>query len=225
MTGTSSDPPAAAGPGSSVGEASDQPAGEEGEAVIAPRVPDGILPEGFATSLHARLVPAGAWALFPARDSYYETVAALKAHGYEMLSDLCGVDYLSHPGRALTVGVAPERFEVVVNLLSLGIGSRVRIRVQVPEDDPVVPSLYDLYPGAEAMEREAYDMFGIVFSDHPDLTRILMPDDWEGHPLRKDYGVGRVPVQFKEMPGPRARTASAASAARAPGRNGATCGA
>ena len=80
---------------------------------------------------------------------------------------------------------------------------RVRVRVQVPADDPVVDSLWDLYPGVEAMEREAFDMFGIAFAGHPDLTRILMPEDWEGYPLRKDYSVGRVPVQFKEAPGPR----------------------
>jgi len=90
-----------------------------------------------------------------------------------------------------------------VNLTSLERRERVRLRVQVPESDPTIPTLVGLYPGTEAMEREAYDMFGIVFRDHPDLTRILMPDDWEGHPLRKDYSVGRVPVQFKEAPGPR----------------------
>ena len=73
----------------------------------------------------------------------------------------------------------------------------MRLRVQVPEDDPVVPSLFDLYPGTEAMEREVFDLFGIRFDGHPDLTRILMPEDWEGHPLRKDYAVGRIPVQFK----------------------------
>jgi NADH-quinone oxidoreductase subunit C len=99
--------------------------------------------------------------------------------------------------------VAPERFEVVVNLLSLSEKRRVRVRVQVPESDPSVPTLFNLYPGTEAMEREAYDMLGIYFQGHPDLTRILMPEDWEGHPLRKDYGVGRVPVQFKDAPGPR----------------------
>ena len=79
----------------------------------------------------------------------------------------------------------------------------MRVRVQVPGADAVVDSLFDLYPGVEAMEREAYDLFGIVFDGHPDMTRILMPEDWEGHPLRKDYGVGRVPVQFKGAPGPR----------------------
>jgi NADH-quinone oxidoreductase subunit C len=99
--------------------------------------------------------------------------------------------------------VSPERFEVVVILLSLSEKRRVRVRVQVPEADPVLETLFDLYPGTEAMEREAYDMVGIVFTGHPDLTRILMPEDWEGHPLRKDYGVGRVPVQFKDAPGPR----------------------
>jgi NADH-quinone oxidoreductase subunit C len=134
---------------------------------------------------------------------YHDTVARLKASGFEMCSDLCAVDYLSHPTRTLPGDTAPQRFEVVVNLLSLSMKRRVRVRVQVPEGDPAVDSLFDLYPGTEAMEREAYDMVGIVFRGHPDLTRILMPEDWEGHPLRKDYGVGRVPVQFKEAPGPR----------------------
>ena len=140
---------------------------------------------------------------FPSRDTYHRMVAAFRAAGFEMCADLCAVDYLTHPGRTLPEGVNPERFEVVVNLLSLSVRQRVRIRVQVPESDPAVDSLFDVYPGTEAMEREAYDLMGIVFTRHPDLTRILMPEDWEGHPLRKDYGVGRVPVQFKEAPGPR----------------------
>jgi len=80
---------------------------------------------------------------------------------------------------------------------------RVRVRVQAGNDAPQVDSLFALYPSVEGAEREAFDMFGILFDGHPDLTRILMPDDWEGHPLRKDYGTGRVPVQFKEGPGPR----------------------
>ncbi len=140
---------------------------------------------------------------FPPRDRYLEMVRAYRQAGFELLSDVCAVDYLTHPGRSLPEGVSPERFEVVANLLSLSAKRRVEIRVQVPDDDPVVDSLVDVYPGAEAMEREAYDLVGIVFHGHPDLTRILMPEDWEGHPLRKDYGVGRVPVHFKEAPGPR----------------------
>jgi NADH-quinone oxidoreductase subunit C len=95
------------------------------------------------------------------------------------------------------------RFEVVVNLLSLSKRQRVRVRVQAGDDEPEVDSLFVLYPGTEAMEREAFDLFGVLFTNHPDLTRILMPEEWEGHPLRKDYGSGRVPVQFKEAPGPR----------------------
>jgi NADH-quinone oxidoreductase subunit C len=140
---------------------------------------------------------------FPQRGTYKQMVAAFKDAGFETCADLCAVDYLTHPGRTLPDGVAPERFEVVVNLLSLSMRQRVRIRVQVPESDPTVDSVTDIYPGTDAMEREAYDMLGILFVDHPDMTRILMPEDWEGHPLRKDYGVGRVPVQFKEAPGPR----------------------
>ena len=140
---------------------------------------------------------------FPPRETYKQMVTAFKDAGFETCSDLCAVDYLTHPGRALPDGVKAERFEVVVNLLSLSMRQRVRIRVQVPESDPTVDSITDVYPGTDAMEREAYDMLGIIFVDHPDMTRILMPEDWEGHPLRKDYGVGRVPVQFKEAPGPR----------------------
>ena len=141
--------------------------------------------------------------LFPTREQYVGVVGEYRGDGFEMCADLCAVDYLSHPGRHLPDGVHAERFEVVVNLLSLSQARRVRIRVQVPESDATVPSLFDHYPGTEAMEREAYDLFGVVFTGHPDMTRILMPEDWEGHPLRKDYGVGRVPVQFKGAPGPR----------------------
>jgi NADH-quinone oxidoreductase subunit C len=141
--------------------------------------------------------------VFPTRQQYVEVVRGYRAEGFEMCVDVCGVDYLTNPQRRLPEGVTPERFEVVVNLLSLSRAQRVRLRVQVPEADAEVDSLFDVYPGVEAMEREAYDLFGIVFVGHPDMTRILMPEDWEGHPLRKDYGVGRVPVQFKGAPGPR----------------------
>ena len=137
------------------------------------------------------------------RADYINLMSALKQDGFEMCVDVCGTDYLTHVGRMLPAGVEPERFEVVVNLLSLADHRRIRVRVQVPDSDPALPTLFDLWPGSEALERETYDMFGIRFDGHPDLTRILMPEDWEGHPLRKDYAVGRVPVQFKETPPPR----------------------
>jgi NADH-quinone oxidoreductase subunit C len=140
---------------------------------------------------------------FPTRSQYHDLIAAFRSDGFELAADLCGVDYLEHMGRSLPDGVASERFEVVVNLLSLSRKRRVRVRVQVPENDPTIDTLFDLYPGTEALEREAYDMFGFVFIGHPDLSRILMPEEWEGHPLRKDYAVGSVPVQFKSAPGPR----------------------
>ncbi len=137
------------------------------------------------------------------RDRYHAAVETYRDGGFELCADLCAVDYLSHPDHAVPEGIHAERFEVVVNLLSLSARQRLRLRVQVPESAPEVASIFDLYPGVEAMEREAYDMVGVVFIGHPDLTRILMPEEWEGHPLRKDYGVGRVPVQFKGAPGPR----------------------
>ena len=140
---------------------------------------------------------------FPTREQYVALVASFRADGFEMCVDLCGVDYLEHFDRWLPEGIDATRFEVVVNLLSLSKKERVRLRVQAGDDAPEVDSLFALYPGTEAMEREAFDLFGILFTNHPDLTRILMPEDWEGHPLRKDYGAGRVPVQFKESPGPR----------------------
>ena len=73
----------------------------------------------------------------------------------------------------------------------------MRLRVQVAASDTTIDSAFDLYPGTEAMEREVFDMFGVTFNGHPDLTRILMPEDWVGYPLRKDYSQGEIPVQFK----------------------------
>lgn len=138
---------------------------------------------------------------FVAKDQYLKTLARLREEGFEMCVDLTAVDYLTHPGRSVSAEVLGdiklERFEVVVNLLSLSQRRRLRLRVQVAESDSTIDSAFDLYPGTEAMEREVFDMFGITFNGHPDLTRILMPEDWHGHPLRKDYSQGNIPVQFK----------------------------
>jgi NADH-quinone oxidoreductase subunit C len=122
---------------------------------------------------------------------------------FTMLVDTVVVDHLLDGSRVAVAGIAPERFEVVVNFLSHTRNRRLRVIGQVPADDPTAPSLTPVYPGANFPERESFDLFGISFDGHPDLTRILMPDDWNGHPLRKDDASARVPVTFKGDPSPR----------------------
>ena len=152
-----------------------------------------------ATEIHGspHTLSVGQDVLFVAKDRYIETMRNLALDGFEMCVDLTAVDFLTHPGRSLPAGVDAERFEVVVNLLSMSLHKRLRLRVQLSEADPIIDSAFEIYPGTEAMEREVFDMFGISFRNHPDLTRILMPEDWDGHPLRKDYAQGQIPVQFK----------------------------
>jgi NADH-quinone oxidoreductase subunit C len=135
-------------------------------------------------------------------DGYAALLGRLHEAGFVQVIDLCAVDYLGTQRTDLPASIQPERFEVVVNLINHAERSRIRVRAQVA-DDVEVPSLFDHYPGTEAMEREAFDMYGIVFTDHPDMSRILMPETWNGHPLRKDYDIGRIPVQFKGAPGQR----------------------
>lgn len=168
------------------------------DATAAP--PDEAAPTPEPPSMHGCPLgdSRGQVVLYPTRQQYVEVVRALLDEGYEMCVDLTATDYLLMPGRALPAGVVAERFEVVVNLLSLSARQRIRLRVQVPADDPTIDTLFDLHPGSEAMEREVFDMFGIAFTNHPDLTRILMPEDWEGYPLRKDYDRGAIPVQFSD---------------------------
>jgi len=129
------------------------------------------------------------------KDQLRDFALAARDAGFEMLVDVTAVDFLR---------VRKVRFELVVGLLSLQHNLRLRLLVPVPAgvpgDDPTVPSLVEVYPGANFFERETFDMFGIIFEDHPDLTRILLPDDWVGHPLRKDFATGAVPVRFKSSP-------------------------
>lgn len=136
--------------------------------------------------------------IHPSCDAWFEVATAMLADGWTMCVDLTAVDYLSYDiSRNLPAGVKPERFEVVASFLSHGRRDRIRARVQVADDDPTIASIYQLYPGTDHLEREVYDMFGIEFEGHPDLSRILMPETWEGHPLRKDFAVGSIPIQFK----------------------------
>ncbi len=124
-------------------------------------------------------------------EEYKDLINSIKNDGFEMMVDLTIVDWFRKK---------EPRFEVVVQFLSTSQNLRKTIKVFVKDEDLTLPSITEIYPSANFYEREAYDMFGIIFENHPDLTRILMPDDWEGHPLRKNYGSGRIPVQFKNAP-------------------------
>ena len=104
---------------------------------------------------------------------------------YDFLSDICGVDFLERE----------KRFDVVYNLYSIPNRWRVRLEVNLAEDESV-DSLTSLWDAANWLEREAYDMFGIKFDNHPNLKRILMPDDWIGHPLRKDFPLTKEEITF-----------------------------
>jgi NADH/F420H2 dehydrogenase subunit C len=121
------------------------------------------------------------------RGDLVEFATAAKEAGFEMCVDVTAVDYLRRN----------PRFEVVVSLVSMQHHRRLRVLVGVPGDDPVAPSLVGVYPSTNFYEREVYDLMGVSFDGHPDLTRIVLPDDWVGHPLRKDEPVGSVPVLFK----------------------------
>ncbi len=118
---------------------------------------------------------------------------------FELCSSVSGVDYLGDP----------RRLHVVYHLTSMTYRRRIRLECAVSVEDPHLPSVTAVYPTADWQERETWDMFGVVFDGHPGLTRILMPDDWEGHPQRKDYPLGGVPVEYKgaEIPPPDQRRA------------------
>ena len=124
-------------------------------------------------------------------EEYKDLIDSIKNDGFEMMVDLTVVDWFRKK---------EPRFEVVVQFLSTSQNLRKTVKVFVKDEDLTLSSITEIYPSANFYEREAYDMFGIIFENHPDLTRILMPDDWEGHPLRKNYGSGRIPVQFKNAP-------------------------
>ncbi len=129
-------------------------------------------------------------------ERWLERARELRAEGW-LLRDLAGLDRLGLEDS--TEGEA-TRFEIVCQLLKSDTGERTSVRVRAAGDPPTVASVTPVWGGASFMEREAFDMYGIVFDGHPNLTRILMPDEWEGHPLRKDYGVGKVVIDFKPQP-------------------------
>ena len=110
--------------------------------------------------------------------------------GFDLLEDLTAADYLDRPE-------VEGRFRMVYHFLSTARAELFRLKAVVPDDSVEVPTLVPVYPGAEWLEREVYDMFGIRFSGHPDLRRMLMPEDWEGYPCRRDYDV-RGPIAIED---------------------------
>ncbi|WP_103351843.1 NADH-quinone oxidoreductase subunit C [Amycolatopsis sp. CA-128772] len=162
----------------------------------------------FYAALAERKIPAeailqttvdrGEITFYVAREHLPAIAKTLRDDGglrFELLSSVSGVDY----------GVdVPQRLHAVYHFTSLTYRRRIRLEVTLDVEDAHVPSLVETYPTADWQERETWDMFGIVFDGHPALTRILMPDDWDGHPQRKDYPLGGIPVEYKgaEIPPP-----------------------
>jgi NADH-quinone oxidoreductase subunit C len=136
------------------------------------------------------VVDRGELTLYVAREHLIPICTTLRndpSLRFELCSNVSGVDYLG----------SANRLHSVYNLTSMTYRRRIRLEVAVSVDDPHVPSVTALYPTADWQEREAYDMFGIIYDGHPALTRIEMPDDWDGFPQRKDYPLGGIPVQYK----------------------------
>ncbi|HVL91508.1 MAG TPA: NADH-quinone oxidoreductase subunit C [Actinomycetota bacterium] len=172
------------------------------------------LRESFPEHVGEPVVEFGETSVRVARERVLDVCRWLRDNGpFELLADLSGVDYL---------GIAPDedRFMVAYHLYSFRRNERLRLRAFVPDGDERIESVATVWPSANWMEREVYDFFGIVFEGHPDLRRILMPDDWDGYPQRKDYPLGGTKVEFKGVmvPPPNVRRQPSSTTTGYPGR-------
>ncbi len=152
---------------------------------------------GFADAIEMVVVDRGELTLHIKAEKIAEVAQIMRddeSLRFELLSSLSGVDYLNSDAR---------RLHVVYELVSMTYRRRVRLEAAIPAGASL-PCVTSVYPTADWQERETYDMFGVIFAGHPNLTRVLMPDDWEGFPERKDYPLGGVPVEYKgaEIPPP-----------------------
>ncbi|MBF6348332.1 MULTISPECIES: NADH-quinone oxidoreductase subunit C [Nocardia] len=146
---------------------------------------------GFEAAIEKVVVDRDELTLHVRRDQLVAVARALRddpALRFELCLGVSGVHYPGETGREL---------HAVYHLNSITHGRRLRLEVAAPDTDPHIPSLYRVYPTCDWHERETYDFFGIRFDGHPSLTRITMPDDWRGHPQRKDYPLGGIPVEYK----------------------------
>jgi len=143
----------------------------------------------FSTAIERVVVDRSELTLHIKREKLVEVAKILRdSLKFEMCMGVSGVHYPNNVGREL-VAVYP--------LLSITNNRRIRLEVTVADSDAHIPSLVEVWAGNNWHERETFDMFGIIFDGHPGLTRILMPDDWQGHPQRKDYALGGIPVEYK----------------------------
>jgi NADH-quinone oxidoreductase subunit C len=145
----------------------------------------------FDTAVEKVVIDRGELTLFVRRDDLVAVLRALRDDPdlrFELLSGVSGVHYPGDTGREL---------HALYHLLSITHNRRIRLEVACPDADPHIPSAVPVYPTADWHERETWDFFGIQFDGHPALTRIEMPDDWPGHPQRKDYPLGGIPVEYK----------------------------
>jgi NADH-quinone oxidoreductase subunit C len=152
----------------------------------------------FADAIEHVVVDRGELTLHIVPERIAEVCRVLRddaALRFELCSSVSAVDYL---------GSDPRRLHTVYQLTSMTYRRRIRLETAVTAEDPHQPSVTGVYPTADWQDRENYDMFGIVYDGHPNLTRVLMPDDWEGFPQRKDYPLGGIPVEYKgaEIPPP-----------------------
>ena len=158
---------------------------------VAEHLVDGVGEAGTGGAIEKVVVDRGEITFHVRRELLVETARHLRDDPtlrFELCSSLSAVHYPGEVGREL---------HVVIHLTSMSFRRRIRVEVSVADADPHLPSIVGVYPTADWHEREAWDMFGIVFDGHPGLTRILMPDDWPGHPQRKDYPLGGIPVEYK----------------------------
>ena len=147
---------------------------------------------GYAEAVEAIVIDRGEMTIVVRREHLLAVARELRDHPdlrFELCSGVTGAHYLSDTGREL---------HAVNHFLSITNGNRrIRVEVTCPDADPHIPSIVEVYPANTWHERETWDFFGIIFDGHPALTRILMPDDWPGHPQRKDYPLGGIPVEYK----------------------------
>ncbi|MEO3785651.1 NADH-quinone oxidoreductase subunit C [Actinocorallia sp. B10E7] len=175
------------------GESTPRPYGEYFDEIA-----DELERSGFSDAIERVVVHRGEITFHVKRERLLELARTLRDEPtlrFELLSGVSGVHYPQETGSEL---------HAVYHLLSITHNRRIRLEVGIPDADPHVDSLTPVYPTADWHERETWDFFGIVFDGHPALTRIEMPDDWVGHPQRKDYPLGGIPVEYRgaEIPPP-----------------------